>query len=86
MTDRKLKSLDLFSGIGGLTYSLSDVCDPVAYCEIDNNCQRLLRHNMDRGYLPRAPIFSDVTVIGTKGFEVQEPFDIVVGGSPCVDF
>ena len=30
-----IKSLDLFSGIGGLTHALHGIAEPVAYCDIE---------------------------------------------------
>ena len=35
MGRKLLRSLDLFSGIGGLTVALRGVAEPVAYCDID---------------------------------------------------
>ena len=39
---RLLKCLDVFSGIGGFSLALKDVCKTVAYCEIDEGCQKVL--------------------------------------------
>ena len=55
-----LRSLDLFSGIGGVTHALRGIAEPVAYCEIDDTCRIVLNKNMKAGTLPRAKIYNDV--------------------------
>jgi DNA (cytosine-5)-methyltransferase 1 len=65
-----MKYLSCFSGIGGLEASVP----PFAVCEIDTNCQRVLRNKYkDVNVIP------DVREIG--GFSV----DVIVGGWPCQD-
>lgn len=59
-----LVSLDLFSGTGGITRALEGLCKPMAYCEIDPHCQEVLKARMADGSLPKAPIYSDVTLVG----------------------
>lgn len=74
-----LKSIDLFTGVGGITLALSGIARPVAYCEIDPVARECIAANMRRGALPRAPVHDDVTTL------VAPPkADIVVGGVPCI--
>ena len=84
-----LKSIDLFSGIGGITHALRGIAQPVAYCEIDEHAQAVLRKNMLRGNLPEAPICDDVRSLDRKWLRKHvgsSKADIVVGGFPCVGF
>ena len=37
-----IKSLDLFSGIGGMTLALKGIADPLAYCEVSSEPQKCL--------------------------------------------
>lgn len=77
----KLRSLDLFSGIGGITLALHDYAEPTLYCEIDPYAQAVLRSRMETNDLPRAPIHTDVrTLRGEPG-----QFDLICGGFPCQD-
>lgn len=80
---RKLRSLDLFSGIGGITYGLRDVTKPLAYCEIDPHAQAVLSDNIARGLLPKAPVHSDV-----RTFHIPRStrVDLIVAGFPCIGF
>jgi len=76
-----LRSLDLFTGYGGITLALKDWCKPIAYVEIEEYCQKIIAYRMADGSLPRARIFGDVKNIrGELGCA-----DIIVGGFPCQD-
>lgn len=85
----RLRSLDLFSGLGGITIALEGICKPVAYCEIDPLCREILATKMKKGTLPRAPIFEDVKALTAKKLSesLSSPprIDIIVGGWPCQD-
>lgn len=83
----KFLTLDLFSGIGGNVYALSDVCKTIAYCEIDPVCRGILAANMDRGNIERAPVFEDVkklTAAKLKEANVPMP-NAIVASFPCQD-
>lgn len=78
---RVLRSLDLFTGYGGLTLALEEWCKPIAYVEIEEYPQRIVAERMADGTLPRAPLLADVeNVRGEPGV-----CDIIVGGFPCQD-
>ncbi|KAG5183000.1 S-adenosyl-L-methionine-dependent methyltransferase [Tribonema minus] len=76
------KTLDLFSGIGGLTYALAGVAEPVAYCDVDPICRAALTALFGKGLLPRAPILDDVRTLRREHIDAE--VDMVTGGFPCV--
>ena len=78
-----MNGLDLFSGIGGIAYGLQRYVRPVAYCEIDNYCQKVLISRMFAGDLPKAPIWDDVKTLPFGDFKGR--VDIITGGFPCQD-
>ena len=78
-----LNGLDVFSGIGGITYSLKGIVKPVGYIEIDEYCQKVIKKNIERGRLPKAPIYSDVCSFDPK--IIKQKVHIVYGGFPCQD-
>ncbi len=83
-----LHSLDVFSGIGGVTLALHGVAVPCAYCESNPAATAVLRHNMDLGNIPTAPICADVrhlTSAWLKSHQCVRP-DLLIGGFPCVGF
>jgi DNA (cytosine-5)-methyltransferase 1 len=73
---KKLRVLDLFSGIGGFSLGLerTNGFETVAFCEIEPYCQRVLAKHW-----PNVPCHGDV-----RTFEFPDA-DVVVGGFPCQD-
>jgi len=76
-----LKSLDLFSGYGGITLALKEYAQPVGYCEIESYAQAILLSRIEGKDLPRAPIYPDVRKLKGKPNSV----DLITGGFPCQD-
>ena len=80
---RLLKVLDLFAGIGGFSLGLEATggFETVAFCEIEEYPQRVLRKNW-----PGVPIYSDVTKLTAKIMEADgiRP-EVITGGFPCQD-
>lgn len=74
--------LDLFSGVGGLTRALEGYVKPVAYCEINPKCRKILLNRMGKGNLPVAPVWDDVQTLDGTMFR---RIDIIYGGFPCQD-
>ena len=74
---KKLKVLDLFSGIGGFSLGLERTggFETVAFCEIEKFPQKVLRKHW-----PEVPIFEDVRKLDATGLG---RIDCVVGGFPC---
>jgi DNA (cytosine-5)-methyltransferase 1 len=79
---KKLRGLDLFTGIGGITLALKDYVHPIAYCEIDSYSQSILLQRMSEGNLPKAPIWDDIRTMSPLDLP---HIDIIYGGFPCQD-
>ena len=80
MKQKKLKVLDLFSGIGGFSYASEQLVggfETVAFCEIDKFCQKVLKKNF-----PNVPIYDDVKELQNETARFRG-VDIVCGGFPC---
>jgi DNA (cytosine-5)-methyltransferase 1 len=77
--ERKLKVLDLFSGIGGFALGLDSTgfFETVKFVEKDKYCQKVLRKNF-----PNIPIEEDIKNVKGKEYSA----DVVVGGFPCQPF
>ena len=81
-TPKTLRSLDLFSGIGGMTYALRGLgIAPVAYCEKDPDAAAVLQARMRTGDIPTAPIHADVQ---TLRLPKAQRVHIILAGFPCV--
>jgi hypothetical protein len=78
-----LRSLDLFTGIGGFTAALRGIARPVAMCDMDPDAQAVLKGRMEDGLLPTCPIFRDVRSLRAK--DLSGPVDLIAGGFPCQD-
>ena len=81
---RKLKVLDLFSGIGGFSLGLerTGFFETVAFCEQDKYCQEVLQKHW-KG----VKIYNDIKKL--EGKEIQDRhgrIDICTGGVPCQPF
>lgn len=83
-----LRSLDLFSGIGGLTLALEEVACPVAYCDAAPVAQRVLAARIADGSLPAAPICEDVHALNKKWLRsrTRSQPNAIVAGFPCIGF
>ncbi|MEL7445075.1 MAG: DNA cytosine methyltransferase [Pseudomonadota bacterium] len=80
---KKLRLLDLFSGIGGFSLGLERTggFETVAFCEIEAFPRRVLNKHW-----PEVPIYNDIrdltaARLGTDGIGV----DAICGGFPCTD-
>ena len=73
-----MRLLDLFSGIGGFSYAAETLIggyETVAFCEMDEFCQKVLKKHW-----PQVPIFDDVrTLDATRLGRI----DICTFGFPC---
>lgn len=74
---KKIRVLDLFSGIGGFALGLEMAggFETVAFCEKDEYCQGVLNKNF-----PNIPIHKDITLLSG---EIFHEIDVVCGGFPC---
>jgi DNA (cytosine-5)-methyltransferase 1 len=80
---KKLRVLDLFSGIGGFSLGLERTggFETVAFCEIEEFPRRVLKKHW-----PKVPCYEDVRtltadVLARDGIAV----DVITGGFPCQD-
>lgn len=75
---KKLRVLDLFSGIGGFSLGLKRTggFETVAFCELDSSCHAILQR-----IFPRATIHDDVQ---TYCFHKKEA-EVIAAGWPCQD-
>ena len=76
---KKLRVLDLFSGIGGFSLGLERTggFETVAFCEIEEFPRKVLAKHW-----PDVPIFKDVRELTG---EQTGPIDVICGGFPCQD-
>lgn len=78
-----MRYIDCFAGTGSMTLALHEMLGQVAaYCEIDEAAQAVLRHNMRRGLLPKAPIISDVCSVTQSS--VPAGVQALTASWPCV--
>jgi DNA (cytosine-5)-methyltransferase 1 len=87
MGGKKLGSLSLFSGIGGLDLSLKGVLKPLVYCEIDAYALAVLHDQMRKGALPKAVVNTDVRTLTSSWIRSNVlkggiP-EAIVAGWPC---
>jgi DNA (cytosine-5)-methyltransferase 1 len=78
-----LRTLDLFSGIGGFSLGLERTggFKTVAFCEIDPFCRRVLAKHW-----PEVPCYEDVRELtGARLAADGIAVDVICGGFPCQD-
>lgn len=77
---KKLKVLDLFSGVGGFSLGLERAgMETVMFCEIEKEARKKLRKNW-----PNTPIWEDVKTL-CKKYLKDKKIDVICGGFPCQD-
>ncbi len=85
-----MKELSLFSGAGGGLLGTQHLLgwNCTGYVEINEYCQRVIAQRINDGYLPNAPIFSDVRTFASEGYAsaYQGMVDVVTAGFPCQPF
>lgn len=79
-----IKTLDLFSGIGGFSVALKSICRTVGYCDVEPTCRAVIRKNIALGALDDAHIFEDVKSLTRNETMVLKP-DMITAGFPCTD-
>lgn len=84
----RVRGVDLFSGVGGLSMALAPFVEPVAFCDTSPVARKILVNGMQSGRLPNAPVFEDVRDVTRETLAdqgVQLPVEFVSGGFPCTD-
>jgi len=79
----KLRVLDLFSGIGGLTLGLDRTggFETVAFCEIEQFPQKVLKKHW-----PEVPIYDDIKELTGQRLAADGiTVDVITAGFPCQD-
>lgn len=79
---KKLKILDLFSGVGGFSHGLEKTggFETVAFCEMDDHCNEVLEKHW-----PDIPIFKDVQKINVHSTEPYEIDNYVLMNQDDID-
>ena len=77
-----LKTLDLFSGIGGFAVGLeaTNFFKTTCFVEQEPYCQAVLRHHW-----PEVPILGDIKNVKRPDLPDPDP-DVILGGFPCQPF
>lgn len=77
-----LRTLDLFSGIGGFSLGLEKTggFETIAFCEIDPFCRKVLAKHW-----PGVPCFEDITKLDKEELDELGRIDVICGGFPCQD-
>jgi DNA (cytosine-5)-methyltransferase 1 len=82
-----LRTLDLFTGIAGITHALQGIVTPVMYCDIDKYAHKVLAKLMAAGLIPKAPVWHDVCTLGkTQLTQAGGNIDLILSSWPCVGF
>ena len=74
-----LHALDLFSGIGGITYGLRGIVTPLLFVEKNTDARGFLEQKH-----PEIPAFDDVCTFDATGWKGN--VDIITAGWPCTGF
>lgn len=77
-----IEYVDVFSGIGGISYALKEFAKVIQYCEWDKYCQQVLAERMRDGSLDMASIHGDIRTLHIS--PVMKPV-MIAGGFPCQD-
>lgn len=77
MTNTKLKVLDLFSGIGGISLGLERAgMETIAFCEIDEKCGEVLKKHW-----PEVELLKNIKDLKWNPNYIE--IDVICGGYPC---
>ena len=80
---KKLRVLDLFSGIGGFSLGLERTggFETVAFCEFDEKARLVLSKHW-----PDVPVYPDIKELTYERLKTDRAIDVVCGGFPCQPF
>ena len=82
---QRLRTLDLFTGCGGLTLGLHQWCQAVGYCEVHPKYRAILEARIESGHLDTAEVFTDINEVNAAGLLVGGvgEVDLICAGFPC---
>ena len=82
---RRLKMLDVFSGMGGISLGLAPWFESVAYCDVDPHSRAVIQARQDDGSLDKGPIFDDIRTLNAEKLHAEGITEIsaICGGFPC---
>lgn len=84
--DMALRSVDLFTGLGGFVLGLSHVYEPALYCDSSVVVRENLARLMAQGRIPSADVIHDVRNTADICQAVGGRVDLITAGFPCVGF
>lgn len=78
-------SIDLFTGVGGITLALHNIAHPIAYCDNSSNAEKVLTKLMADGKLPKAPLCDDVKLMNKAWIKknCKHKPQMIIAGFPC---
>ncbi len=79
-SEKKIKFIDLFAGVGGFHFALKGFGECVFASEIDSNAAKTYALNH-----PKTPLFGDIKSEFNQAM-IEGEFDIICGGFPCQAF
>lgn len=82
----KIYSIDLFSGIGGITHALKNIARPIVYCDTSLPARQALENLMSKGKVPTAPICGNVHDLNHEWIQkncVHKTPKMIIAGFPC---
>ena len=82
---RRLKMLDVFSGMGGISLGLAPWFESVAYCDVDPHSRAVLQARQADGCLDKGPVFDDIRTLDAEKLHAEgiTQIDAICGGFPC---
>ena len=80
VTRPQMESLDLFSGICGISIGLEGFAKPIGYCDSNPACRAIIKKRIACGDLPQGAILDDVRGVDGTTFERVEA---IAAGFPC---
>lgn len=80
-----LEAIDLFSGIGGFSFTFKSQIKTILYVDTSKDCQDVLKSLMRKGYIDSAPVNDDVRSVTLQDFRGKNPA-VIFAGFPCQDF
>jgi site-specific DNA-cytosine methylase len=86
---KTLRTLDLFSGIGGFSLAFAKFARTIGFCDNEPAARAVLERKMKAGRLDKAPVFEDVRTLHPEDLppskQNEDLVDLITAGFPCQD-